>query len=150
MNSGLSLPSAQCEAWASTCHSSVPGCATPYHDCDRSARVSRYIGQSPGTPSMGTRGQACGLVRKWRIIHWVSRTQPQSQPLIYSSTHCIKDEYTKYRKMIVRRSSAVLLHSILNEIANLTPLTTGSLIGFHTQVVYWVVTKIIFTRIKTN
>lgn len=39
-------------------------CARQWHDCDMSVRVSRYIGQSPGTPSMGTRGEACGLERK--------------------------------------------------------------------------------------
>lgn len=61
-----------CQAWASTCERAVPGCATPCCGGDRSVRVSRYVGQSPGTPSMGTRGEALGLERKWRIIHWAS------------------------------------------------------------------------------
>lgn len=59
------LAGEQCQAWASTCERAVPG-------CDRSVRVSRYVGQSPGTPSMGTRGEASGLERKWRIIQWAS------------------------------------------------------------------------------
>lgn len=58
----------RCQAWASTCERAVPGRATPCRCCDRSVRVSRYVGQSPGTPSMGTRGEASGLARKWRII----------------------------------------------------------------------------------
>lgn len=79
MNSALRLPRVQCQAWTSTCHSSVAGCATPCFNCDRSGRVSRYIGQSPGTPSMEARGQDCGLERKWRIIHRASNTQDATQ-----------------------------------------------------------------------
>lgn len=71
------MPSEQCQAWASTCGRAVPGCATLCRSCDRSVRVSRYVGQSPGTPSMGTRGGAFGLERKWRIIHWASDTSTE-------------------------------------------------------------------------
>lgn len=44
MNSGLWLPSAQCQAWVSTCHSSVPGCATPcLWQVSKSQQVYRSI-----------------------------------------------------------------------------------------------------------
>lgn len=83
------VPSARCQVWASSCERDVPGCAAACSGCDRSVRVSRYIGQSPVTPSMGmgTRGQDCGLERKWRIIHWAQDSLRDSEWVRLQEVH---------------------------------------------------------------